>query len=116
MQGAKTTYGDARVLALRLVQVPMWRGWAALPLPHRAEAVETYDHVLEYTEKLSCSIKTFDEMCSWAHYSPGVANGRALHPVQVQVLRLQAVGASVAHRRRRVAPEDGRRARRGPKG
>ena len=76
----------------------------------------TYDQVLEYTEKLSCSIKTFDEMCSLAHYSPGVANGRALHPVQVRVLRLPAVGASVVHRRRRVAPEDGRRARRGPQG
>ena len=73
MQGAKTTYGMLE--CSHSVWCTCQRGEGGPHHCYPTEAVETYDQVLEYTEKLGCSIKTFDEMCSWAHYSPGVAKG-----------------------------------------
>ena len=31
--------------------------------------------MMAYIDELGCDMKTYDEMCSWAHYSPGVAKG-----------------------------------------
>ena len=36
----------------------------------------------EYIESLGCEMKTFEEMCSWAHYSTGIAMGSAFTPVK----------------------------------
>ena len=38
--------------------------------------MESYAQMLEYIEStVCCEIKTYDEMCGWAHYDPGVAKG-----------------------------------------
>jgi len=75
MQGAKTTYGMLECSHSVWCKCQRVEGG-----PHRrypTEAVETYEQVLEYTEEMGCSIKTHEELCSWAHYSPGVARGVA---------------------------------------
>jgi len=69
------------VLALGLCKCQRGEGGPHHHCP--TKAAETYDQVLEYTEKLGCSIKTFDEMCSWAHYSPGVAKGGSFTPFKI---------------------------------
>ena len=79
MQGAKTTYG------MRECSHSVWckcqrgegnSGHKAYP----TEPVETYEDICKTCDELGCEIKTFDEMCSWAHYSPGVAKGGAFTP------------------------------------
>ena len=78
MQGAKTTYGILE--CSHSVWCKCQRGEGGPHHRYPTEAVETYDQVLNHTKKLGCSIKTFDEMCSWAHYSPGVAKGGSFTP------------------------------------
>eukprot|EP00966_Prymnesium_polylepis_P062790 1457327-Prymnesium_polylepis.1 len=47
---------------------------------------------------MGCEIKTHEQMCSWAHYSPGVAKGGKFTPLLVLVLWLLADREAVAHR------------------
>eukprot|EP00966_Prymnesium_polylepis_P323100 7379321-Prymnesium_polylepis.1 len=38
--------------------------------------MQTYAEVLDFIEReVGCEIKSYDELCEWAHYSPGVAKG-----------------------------------------
>ena len=71
MQGAKATFG------MHSMSHSVWckckRGGAHHKYPK--EDVSTYAEVLKYCKELGCEIKTHDELCSWAHYSPGVAKG-----------------------------------------
>ena len=77
MQGAKTTYG------MRECSHSVWckcqRG--GVNAGHKAyptgEPVTRYEEILEICNEMGCDVKTFDDMCSWAHFSPGVAKGGA---------------------------------------
>ena len=73
MQGAKTTYG------MRECSHSVWckcqRGEGGPQHRYPTEPVETYDEMLKYIKDVGCTVKTFDDLCSWAHYSPGVAKG-----------------------------------------
>ena len=43
--------------------------------------VESYEEMLRFCdEEVGCEIKTHEEMCGWAHYSPGVAKGGKFTP------------------------------------
>jgi len=42
--------------------------------------VETYEELCAACDEIGCELKTFDEMSSWAHYSPGVARGGRFTP------------------------------------
>eukprot|EP00966_Prymnesium_polylepis_P150812 3483623-Prymnesium_polylepis.1 len=70
MQGAKSLYG-------MLAQSHAVWCKCKKPTQHKypTEEVSTYAEVLKYCKELGCEIKTHDELCSWAHYSPGVAKG-----------------------------------------
>uniref|UniRef100_A0A7S4BZD0 Uncharacterized protein n=1 Tax=Chrysotila carterae TaxID=13221 RepID=A0A7S4BZD0_CHRCT len=47
------------------------------------QAVTTYDEMLDYFEEsVGCVVKSFEVMCSLAHFSPGVARGGAFTPFQ----------------------------------
>ena len=83
MQGAKTGYGMLECSHSVCASVNVARAGRITATPPRPSRPMTYDQVLEYTEKLGCSIKTFDEMCSWAHYSPGVAKGGSFTPFKI---------------------------------
>ena len=79
MQGAKSTYG------MKLQSHSVWckcqRGEGGPQHQYPKQPVNSYVEMLEYIEKtVGCQIKTFDEICSWAHYSPGVARGCAFTP------------------------------------
>ena len=37
--------------------------------------VESYEELCAYCDKIGCEMKTYEEMCSWAHYDSGVAMG-----------------------------------------
>ena len=78
MQGAKTTYGMLECSHSVWCKCQRRDGGPQHRYP--TSPVATYDQVLEYTKELGCSIKTFEEMCSWAHYSPGVAKGGRFTP------------------------------------
>jgi hypothetical protein len=80
MQGAKTTYGMLE--CSHSVWCKCQRGEGGPHHRYPTEAVETYEQVLEYTEEMGCSIKTHEELCSWAHYSPGVAKGGRFTPFE----------------------------------
>ena len=73
MQGAKTTYG------MRECSHSVWckcqRGEGGPQHRYPTEPVATYDEMLKYVKKVGCTVKTFEDLCSWAHYSPGVAKG-----------------------------------------
>ena len=71
MQGAKSTFG------MHSMSHSVWckcqRGGSQHKYP--TETVATYADVLKYCKELGCEIKTHEELCSWAHFSPGVAKG-----------------------------------------
>ena len=71
MQGAKSTFG------MHSMSHSVWckcqRGGSQHKYP--TETVSTYADVLKYCKELGCEIKTHEELCSWAHFSPGVAKG-----------------------------------------
>ena len=78
MQGAKSTYG------MHLFSHSVWckcmrgQGGPHFKLPEPEETFATHEDVCKWCdEKVGCSLKTFDEMCEWAHYSPGIAMGGA---------------------------------------
>jgi hypothetical protein len=81
MQGAKTTYG------MRECSHSVWckcqtGGTEGPQHAYPTEPFETYEQVLEYIASVGCEMKTFDEMCSWAHYSTGIAMGGAFTPIE----------------------------------
>eukprot|EP00965_Chrysotila_dentata_P044478 1478786-Pleurochrysis_carterae.AAC.1 len=42
-----------------------------------AEPLSSYANMVEYIEKkVSCKMKSFEDMCMLAHYSPGAARGK----------------------------------------
>lgn len=77
MQGAKSTYG------MRETTHSVWcasaSGGRERPQFRFADSdMDTYDQMMEYIDsEVGCEIKTYDDMCGWAHYSPGVARGGA---------------------------------------
>ena len=76
MQGAKSTYG------MRECSHSVWckcqRGEGGPHHRYPTRTMATYEEMIKYIEEdVGCFIKTFDEMCSWAHFSPGVAMGGA---------------------------------------
>ena len=72
MQGAKASFGMAS--SSHSVWCHCQRGDSHLLFPD--ESFDTYEAMLQFIEqKVGCSMKTYEEMCSWAHYSPGVAKG-----------------------------------------
>ena len=79
MQGAKSTYGMTE--SSHSVWCKCQRGGGG---PHHAypdREMATYDEMLKYIEsEVGCEIKTFEELCSWAHFSPGVAKGGKFTP------------------------------------
>jgi hypothetical protein len=80
MQGAKTTYG------MRECSHSVWcKCQCKEQGPQHAyptELFKTYEEVLAYIKSTGCEMKTFNEMCSWAHYSTGIAMGGAFTPVE----------------------------------
>ena len=78
MQGAKSTYG------MRECSHSVWckcqRGGAQHAYP--TKPVESYEEMCNIIDQVGCEIKTHDEMCSWAHYSTGIALGGAFTPVE----------------------------------
>ena len=70
MQGAKSLYG-------MLAQSHAVWCKCKKPTQHKypTEEVSTYAEVLKYCKDMGCEIKTHEELCAWAHYSPGVAMG-----------------------------------------
>ena len=79
MQGAKATYGMRTTCHSVWCKCKNREGGSA----HHAFSApkESYEEICEYCDEIGCEMKTFDEMCSWAHYSPGVARGEAFTPV-----------------------------------
>ena len=70
MQGAKATYGMAE---------SSHAVWCKCRRPQHLvfpdHPMETYEEMMAYIDEVGCVIKTHEELCSWAHYSPGVAKG-----------------------------------------
>ena len=79
MQGAKTFYG------MREQSHSVWckcqRGDGGAHHNYPTEAVETYEEVCGYCKEIGCETKTHDEICGWAHFSPGVAKGGKFTPI-----------------------------------
>jgi len=74
MQGAKTTYGMLE--CSHSVWCTCQRGDGGPQHRYPTEHVKTYEEMLTYIDKVvGCKIKTHTQLCSWAHYSPGVAKG-----------------------------------------
>ena len=74
MQGAKTTYGMLE--CSHSVWCTCQRGEGGPQHRYPTEHVKTYEEMLTYIDKVvGCKIKTHTQLCSWAHYSPGVARG-----------------------------------------
>ena len=74
MQGAKTTYG------MRECSHSVWckcrRREGGSHHVFSAEPKATYAEMIDYVNnEIGCHIKTYEELCSWAHYDPGVAKG-----------------------------------------
>ena len=74
MQGAKTTYGMRECPHSVWCKCQSGEGGPQFRFPDHD--METYEEMIQYIEtEVGCELKTFDEMCGWAHYSPGVARG-----------------------------------------
>ena len=74
MQGAKSEYGMAA--CSHSVWCKCQRGEGGPQHRYPSHTFVTYEQMLTYIEdEVGCQIKTHDELCSWAHYSPGVAKG-----------------------------------------
>ena len=77
MQGAKAIYG--MLMSPHSVWCKCQRGGSMLSYP--GAPVTSYEELCAACDEIGCEMMTFDEMCSWAHYSP-------LHTVRLLVLRL----------------------------
>ena len=76
MQGAKSTYGMLE--CSHSVWCKCQRGNSGPHFKFATRPMETYQEMIDWIEKeVGCEMKTYDELCSWAHYSPGVAKGGA---------------------------------------
>lgn len=76
MQGAKATYGMKECSHSVWCRCQKRQGGPQ----HRYSPapVKSYDEMMSYIKgTVGCKIKSHDELCSWAHYSPGVAMGGA---------------------------------------
>ena len=73
MQGAKTTYGMRECSHSVWCKCQSREGGPQHSYP--TEPVQSYDEMLKYIKEVGCTMKTFEDLCSWAHYSPGVARG-----------------------------------------
>ena len=74
MQGAKSTYGQAS--CSHSVWCKCQRGEQGPQFRYPKEKMATYDEMVRYIDnEVGCEMKTHEEMCSWAHYSPGIALG-----------------------------------------
>ena len=81
MQGAKTTYGMRECSHSVWCKCQRSEGGPQHKFP--SEPMESYEEMLAYIEEeVGCSIKTHEELCSWAHYSPGVAKGGRFTPFE----------------------------------
>ena len=70
MQGAKSVYG------MLAQSHSVWcKCKKATQHKYPTEEVQTYAEVLHYCKELGCEVKTYEELCCWAHFSPGVAKG-----------------------------------------
>eukprot|EP00965_Chrysotila_dentata_P151499 5006531-Pleurochrysis_carterae.AAC.1 len=72
MHGTKTLYG----------QTSSWHSvWCKSKKGEKQQhacckhIVEFYDEIIDNIKKVVCELKTFDEMCCYAHYAPSVARG-----------------------------------------
>ena len=81
MQGAKSTYGMNACSHSVWCKCKRGSGGSHFKLPDPGVVFDTYDELNKFIdEEVGCVIKSFDEMCSWAHYSPGVASGGKFTP------------------------------------
>ena len=78
MQGAKAIFG------MQGCSHSVWckcrRGEGGSQHKYPTKPVSTYEELEQYCIDIGCELKTFDEMCEWAHYSPGVAKGGKFTP------------------------------------
>ena len=85
MQGAKSEYGMAA--CSHSVWCKCQRGEQGPQHRYPDHTFETYEEMLKYIEEeVGCQFKTFEDMCSWAHYSPGVARGHTRTPSHAHTL------------------------------
>jgi hypothetical protein len=75
MQGAKTAYGMNE--CSHSVWCKCQRGEGGSHHAYPSKPAETYAEVCSYCDEIGCEIKTHEELCSYAHYSSGVALGGA---------------------------------------
>jgi len=75
MQGAKSDYGMSA--SSHSVWCLCQSGDGGSHHAYSTIEVSSYEQILEYCDKIGCVIKTEDQMCCWAHYSPGAARGGA---------------------------------------
>eukprot|EP00966_Prymnesium_polylepis_P276356 6384860-Prymnesium_polylepis.1 len=71
MQGVKSLYGMLSMSHSVWCKCQREGGHHKYP----TEEVSTYAEVLQYCKSIGCEMKTHEELCSWAHFSPGVAKG-----------------------------------------
>eukprot|EP00965_Chrysotila_dentata_P107918 3564735-Pleurochrysis_carterae.AAC.1 len=75
MQGTKALYGMCQ--SSHSVWCLCRKGVGGQQHAYKPTAVASYDEMIEYCVEIDCKMKTFDDMCALAHYSPGVARGLA---------------------------------------
>eukprot|EP00965_Chrysotila_dentata_P046609 1548523-Pleurochrysis_carterae.AAC.1 len=82
MQGKKAMYGMCQC------SHSVWcfcRKGAEQQHAYAPRTITTYNDMLNYCHKVGCEMKTFDDMCALAHFSPGVARGGAFTPFSCPV-------------------------------
>eukprot|EP00966_Prymnesium_polylepis_P268251 6197183-Prymnesium_polylepis.1 len=67
MQGAKTTYGMRETSHSVWCKCRAGEGGAQHRYP---EEELTYEEMLVFINETGCVLKTYEEMCAWAHYDP----------------------------------------------
>ena len=76
MQGAKATYGQLE--STHSVWCKCQKRSGGPQHRYATEVMESWEEMERYVrEEVGCTLKTFEDMCAWAHYSPGVARGGA---------------------------------------
>jgi hypothetical protein len=73
MQGAKSLYGMLSMS--HSVWCKCKKGTSESQHKYPTKDVSTYAEVLKYCKDIGCEMKTGEELCRWAHYSPGVWKG-----------------------------------------
>ena len=75
MQGTKSTY--MQLPCCHSVFCKCQRGEQGPQREVPDQPFSTWEEVTSWYAEVGCEFKTYDEMCAWAHYSPGVARGGA---------------------------------------